>query len=122
MRLHIGQLKRLLRAWTRYEVDCRRVQEQAEDWLDQFLNEGRSEDLIFHFVLHLSYLNWELVLREDIPFLLGFLTLVECGRATPALWAAYWNRINFGARATRLHGHRYYCFSLLPDESSPGPT
>jgi hypothetical protein len=108
-----GVIRSLLRRWRSDEIDEREVREEAErlldehGWIEYPENDDRSVAL--EVLSQLGILDRQLVIREDIPAMLGFLDTPP-GEASKGwqTWRRYWNSLDYEKRREELKQNPYY--------------
>jgi hypothetical protein len=106
-------IRSLLQRWRSNEIDEREVHEEAErlldehGWIEYPENDDRS--VVMEVLSQLAILNLQLVTREDIPAMLGFLDTPP-GEASKAWqpWRRYWNSLDYEKRREELKQNPYY--------------
>ena len=108
-----GVIRSLLQRWRSNEIDERGVHEEAErlldehGWIEYPENDDRS--VVLEVLSQLGILNRQLVTREDIPAMLGFLDTPP-GEAQKGwqTWRRYWNSLDYEKRREELEQNPYY--------------
>jgi hypothetical protein len=108
-----GVIRSLLQRWRSNEIDERGVHKEAErlldehGWIEYPENDDRS--VVLEVLSQLGILNRQLVTREDIPAMLGFLDTPP-GEASQGwqTWRRYWNSLDYEKRREELKQNPYY--------------
>ena len=111
-------IQTLLEKWGSGAIDERAVHEAAERLWDQFeewpsFPEHLPESIAIEVLSHLEILNHQLMTREDIPAMLGFLDTPP-GKELQGweAWRRYWDELDFKSRQEALKRNPYYSTSL----------
>jgi hypothetical protein len=106
-------IRNLLEQWRSNEINEREVNEEAKrlldehGWIEYPENDDRS--VAMEVLSQLVILNRQLVTREDIPAILGFLNTPP-GETSKGweTWRRYWNSIDYEKRREELKQNTYY--------------
>jgi hypothetical protein len=107
------RLSQLVSAWQEGVVGTIEVHETAEElmvvWDWKQLPKHEAGSVVNEVLSQLDALNVQLILPEDIPAILGFLT-ASAGAELQAwvTWEAYWEAVDFDERKARLRNDPYY--------------
>ena len=108
-----GVIRNRLQRWRSNEMDEREVHEEAERLLDEHgwieYHEDDDRSVVMEVLSQLAILNRQLVTREDIPAMLGFLD-TSPGEASKGwqTWRRYWNSLDYKKRREELKQNPYY--------------
>lgn len=109
-------LQELLLRWEQGLVRPEEVHEEAESLVAECGLPAKSRSdpasLVVEVLAHLEIMNQQLVVAEDVPFILDFLSTAS-GKERDAwqAWEAYWNGIDYEQRKQALASNPFYLTS-----------